>query len=154
MENLIQNAQILAAAIGRFPTFHDAEVIELTLIRKSAENNFPSLETVVRVVDVKTIGEKSELVYSKFDVKLKFVGIFGLKIENFNHQNVISDLIIKKVTDENFQPLKTDVRLLGVVGKSEIEKIKLSVKFEYCFGVEAEFLCDSAHVNSVEKTVE
>ncbi len=77
-----------------------------------------------------------------------------MKLENFNHQNVINGLEISNFSDNYFEKIKNDVRLLGVVSETEIERLNFYVKFEYCFGVEAEFLCQSVVIDSVELMID
>lgn len=152
MQNYLQNAELLVETIGKFPTFHDAEVLEISLKRSAAEKlSPPRLETTIRIIEIEaqTSEEKSVYIYHQFDVQLSFTNIFGVKIENFNHQNVIDDVVVKEVESEDFRRFEGDDRLLGVVSDEEINRLKLSVKFEYCFGVEAKFLCDSIIVESV-----
>lgn len=141
MKDFIQNADLLIDAFGKFPTFHDAEVIEMNLKRRTKDELFPILSSLIYIKNYKT-GEK-------FVINLVFKSIFGLKLENFGHQNVLGNLFISEFSDEFFNETKKDKRILGVVGKAEIERLNYYVKFEYCFGVEAEFLCGEIVMDSV-----
>ncbi|HEX8250209.1 MAG TPA: Imm50 family immunity protein [Pyrinomonadaceae bacterium] len=140
MEDKVQNAELLIDIFGKFPSFHDAEVWKITLNRKVSEKPSPTLEALIYVY---SSGKKCL-------VNLEFTGFFGLKLENFNHQNALGDLEIREITEPDFNEYGTDARLLGVTGKNEIQRLKFYVKFHYCFGVEAEFLCSSVSVASVE----
>src|SRR5215203_3260126 len=141
MKAKIQNAELLINAFGQFPTFHDAEVVQILLKRKNNREYCPTLEALIRISNYKT--------GNKFLVNLLFKYIFGLKLENFNHQNVLGDLYITEFSEEFFEKSKHDKRLLGVVSKAEIERLNYYVKFEYCFGIEAEFLCGEIIIDSM-----
>ncbi len=140
MENIIQNAESLIEIFGRFPSFHDAEVWKIILNRRGSENHLPALEALIYVY---SSGRKCL-------VNLEFAGIFGLKLENFNHQNVLGDLEIREIAEQDFDEYRGDARLFGVTGKNEVQRLKLYVKFHYCFGIEAEFLCAGVNLISVE----
>jgi hypothetical protein len=141
MKNKIQNAELLTDIFGKFPSFHDAEVVQIILNRKVNNKFCPTLEALINI-------EQYNLGNS-FLVNLKFTNIFGLKLENFNHQNVLGDLTIETFSDKYWESIKHDSRLLGVVSPKEIERLNFYVKFHYCFGVEAEFLCNEVIVDSV-----
>ena len=151
MENFIQNSNLLIDAVGKFPTFHDAEVLEITLKRKDGAKSSPTLQTIIRIVRLieQIKDEKVSLLHLKYDVDLTFTDICGLKLENFNHQNVLSDLYVSDFSDEYWNSIKDDPGMRDVVSQSESDRLNYYVKFEYCYGIEAEFLCGSITANSV-----
>ncbi len=146
MESKIKNIELLTDIFEKFPSFHDAEVLQITLKRKDDGKFCPIMETLI---DIEHYG-----LGNSFLVNLKFKGIFGLKLENFNHQNVLGNLSIEKFSDEYLESIKRDSRLLGVVSQKEIDRLNFHVKFHYCFGVEAEFLCNEVIVDSVNLLTE
>jgi hypothetical protein len=95
--------------------------------------------------------ENGELVKNYHNIDLTFTAIFGLKLENFNHQNVLGSLVISEFSGKLPDNLCQDVRLLGVVSRAEIDNLKFYIKFDYCFGIEADFFCKSVIVNSVTR---
>lgn len=141
MKEKIQNVELLINAFGKFPTFHDAEVVQILLKRKNDGKYCPTLEALILISNYNA-GEK-------FLINLIFKYIFGLKLENFNHQNVLSDLYITDFSENFYEDTKHDKRLLGVVSQEEISRLNYYVKFEYCFGIESEFLCNEVIVGSV-----
>jgi Immunity protein 50 len=143
MQKYIKNAELLIQKFGYFPIFHDAEVIEISLKRRFEGKLCPTLSTLIQITNYKT--------KESFLVELLFKSIFGLRLENFNHQNVLNDLLISEFSQEFFDKIKTDERLMGVVGKRELENLNYYVKFEYDFGIEAEFLCGEIILESVRK---
>jgi hypothetical protein len=140
LENQIQNVELLTDLFGCFPSFHDSEVVQLILDRKVDGKFCPTLTAKIRVYNSKI----NSL------VTMKFTQIFGLKLENFNHQNVLGDLKIEEIVRTDFKGFENDERLLGVISKSEIEQQNFKVKFEYCFGIEADFLCSSIIIEDVQ----
>ncbi len=142
MEKNIQNTEILIDIFGKFPSFHDAEVVQVAIKRKDSGEYCPTFNALIKINNHNSGDD--------FLVDLKFKSIFGLKLENFNHQNILGDLEIREFSDKYFEELKSDDRLLGVVGNQEIERLNLYVKFYYCFGIEAEFLCQSVSIESVK----
>jgi hypothetical protein len=147
----IQNVELLTNVFGKFPSFHDAEVIQIILKSKKNDKLCPTLEALIRSYEMSSKQDEQgkNLYKHHYLVNLKFKYIFGLKLENFNHQNVLGSLIISEFSNEYWESIKQDSRLLGVVGKQEIERLNFHVKFEYCFGIEAEFLCSEVVVESV-----
>ncbi|HSK72978.1 MAG TPA: Imm50 family immunity protein [Pyrinomonadaceae bacterium] len=142
MENKIQNTELLMDIFGKFPNFHDAEVVKTALKRKENDEYCPILETSVLI--------KHYGLGDSFLVNFKFKSIFGLKLENFNRQNVLGSLEIQEFDDEYFESLKSDKRLRGVTTRQEVEGLNFYVRFNYCFGIEAEFLCESIVIESVK----
>lgn len=143
MEKHIKNSDLLIRKFGSFPGFHDAEVVEISLKRRFERKICPVLYALIQIKNYQT-GES-------FLVELLFKSIFGLRLENFNHQNVLNDLFISEFSQEFFDTIKTDARLMGVVGKRELDNLDYYVKFEYCFGIEAEFLCGEIILESVQR---
>ena len=141
MKEKIQNSELLIETFGKFPTFHDAEVVQISLKRKNSGRYCPTLEALISISNYNSV--------EKFLVKLVFINIFGLKLENFNYQNVLGNLYVSDFSEEFFENTKHDKRLLGVVSKTEVERLNYYVKFEYCFGIEAEFLCNEVVIDSV-----
>lgn len=151
MKNLnIEDYKLLEATIGTAPTFHDSEIVRIVLESRAEEETVPTLSAIIRVAVY--AGEQSETgksKYDKYNVHLSFADIFGLRLENFNHQNVLEDLIISKFDGEVPAKLLQDIRLRGFIVPQTIEDIRFHVKFAYCFGVEADFFCTSIKVVSV-----
>lgn len=142
MQEKIKNSELLTEAFGKVPSFHDAEVVQINLARRFGDEMRPALEASIKVANYHHS--------AYFLVKLSFRSIFGLRLENFNHQNVLGGLIVEDFSEEFFDSLKSDDRLRGVVGPGEIERLEYYVKFEYCFGIEAEFLCGEIVAESIE----
>lgn len=146
MENKILNSEVLVDIFGKFPSFHDSEVVQIIIKRKESGKFCPTPEALISI--------KHYGLDNSFLVKLSFKYIFGLKLENFNHQNVLASLSIESFSEEHLESIKQNSRLLGVVNQEEIERLNFHVKFHYCFGVEAEFLCNDVIIDSVNLLTE
>lgn len=123
------------ALFGDWPTFHDAEVLSLSL-----ERAFP-VQTGVSLVRIKVVVRRYEAAHvgtAEFHMAMKcgaivtfvFHGVSDAELEGFNYQNVINSL---------------------QVSPSEDEKKRLKVEIESIWGLGGIFLCDRAEVENVEE---
>ena len=87
--NKIKNANKLIKFFGEFPSFHDSEIVEVKLDRR-----LPSLE--IKIYTFLMQNEVDKKGHYKRDkeciVVIKFSSIENLQIEDFNRQNVISNI--------------------------------------------------------------
>jgi Asp-tRNA(Asn)/Glu-tRNA(Gln) amidotransferase C subunit len=134
MESKIQNSHLLTGIFGRWPSFHDAEVLRITLDRGESGSFEPSLEAVIHVFEMTSeVDDKGYyLLKNHVAVCFRFREIVNLSLEGFNQQNVLQHLAIDHLSDR------------------EQDKVKFKVVFEGIFGVEAEFHCESISIESVE----
>lgn len=125
----IHNVELLTNIFGRFPSFHDAEIVRLTLDRGDQKSGGPSLTAEVHAFEMTTeIDDKGVFILKNHVlVKLCFREISSLFIDDFNQQNVITDLFIESANDGG----------------------KLNVAFEGIFGADVRFQCDSISIESV-----
>ena len=137
IESKIQNSHLLTDIFGRWPSFHDAEVLRLTLDRGERDNFEPSLEAAVHVFEMTSdVDDKGRYVLNNHVVvRFRFSRIVNLSLEGFNRQNVLQYLEIENLSDR------------------EQDKVKFKVLFEGIFGVKAKFHCDSVNLESVEPYV-
>ncbi len=87
----IENKQVVLDALGRWPSFHDAEVVTLELTRAL---RIPSVRLTVYVFNVLgSIDDKGHYVRSEEQLLvLTFRDVADVSFEEFNQQNVMSDL--------------------------------------------------------------
>jgi len=90
IESLIQNSQKLTEFFGCWPSFHDADVIDLHFWRGDVKpgdwdprNIFPVLTVKVRV-----------LAATPILATLRFHDVDDFKMQGFNHMNGINDLSV------------------------------------------------------------
>lgn len=134
----IENQEALTRIFGDWPSFHDAEVLSLLLDRHGFEDRpGPTLEAKIHLFQM--TGEVDERGYFRLRnhtlVVLRFFQVDGLKLEGFNHQNVLRELSIEDISSR------------------QMEDIKFKVHFSSAFGLEASFLCRAVAVVSTEPFV-
>lgn len=118
--NQIAGSEKLVAINGRWPSFHDAEVMELTLSRGEMSGDDWILPSVTARIHVFI-----ELPNSRHTLTtIRFEGITEVNIRDFNHQNAILGLDISRSEQSSLNT--------GSV---------FSVEFRAAFGVGASFFC-------------
>jgi len=135
IESLIKGREKLLAIFGRWPSFHDAEVMEIRLARKPKERREKRDRGVELLARIHTWDMTNEVDSSGYYVlknhtfvTFRFSGVEELKLEGFNHQNVIFGLTI--------QPKES----------SDAGSSKFRVDFDPSFGVDAIFDCSAIEV--------
>src|SRR6266436_3276343 len=133
----IQNRYPLTDIFGRWPSFHDAEVLRILLDRGESKLFRPSLEATIHVFEMTSeIDERNRYVLKNhLAVTIRFIEIYNLSMKDFNHQNVLQGLNIDDISDP------------------ELERIKFEVSFDGIFGVSVKLQCKSISVVSVEPYV-
>jgi hypothetical protein len=133
IEARIEGSEKLIGIFGRWPSFHDAEVIELRLRRDAEDSKEKGQAGPLLTVKVHLWETTSEVDSNGFYVlrnhtvaTLRFHAVEDFKLEGFNHQNVIFGL---EITDEQ-GPQNTSP--------------SFTVSFDASFGLDATFKC--AHV--------
>lgn len=121
----IVDAAKLEAVFGQWPSFHDAEVLRVSLDRSGPVG--PALEAVIHVFETtKDVDAEGFLVRRHHtQVTLRFDGIAALRLEGFNGQNVIARLEMTK------------------------DPAGLHVTMSSSYGVEADFKCAKATIVDV-----
>jgi hypothetical protein len=128
----IENAGALVKVFGEWPSFHDAEVLEVLLRRGPGG---PSLECLLHVfATTRDVDERGSYVTLNHTlVRIRFGNLRLYELKWFNHQNAIDEL---------------DVRL-STEGQG-----RFTVYLPSNWGCEAHFACDTAAVVSVEPYTE
>jgi hypothetical protein len=123
----IYGAEKLIAAFGRFPSFHDSEVVTLLLDRDSL-----SL-TLVLLVPHFPDGE-----LKCYEVTIRFSDVESLELQDFNYQNVISYLAFEK----RIQP-----KLY-----SQEQVMRIAVELVPSFGLAASFNCRDVEFTDIHSS--
>jgi immunity protein 50 of polymorphic toxin system len=133
---LVENAEALVDIFGRWPSFHDAEVLSIHLDRSGEDG--PSLEARVHVfLMTNEVDARGYYVLTKHTlVTLRFANIILRELCWFNAQNSLSGLGIERV-----DPTNNEGRTLGA-------------SFDANYGVELDLVCDRITVRSVEPFVQ
>jgi hypothetical protein len=131
-DSLIKNSETLTSLFGYWPSFHDAEVISLTLNRDG-----PALLADIHVFEMtRQVSEKGTYVCRHHCVvTLRFSTVDQVQLEGFNQQNVLMGLRIEDVSAR------------------QLEKIKFEVYFDSSFGVDCSFACFGIEVLAVRPGV-
>jgi hypothetical protein len=129
----IQGSELLTSVFGLWPSFHDAEVVRMELVRGVPFEEGPDLRTDVHAFEItKDVGPDGHFVLRHHVlVSFRFRGIDQLRIEGWNNQNALTDLQI------------TDIR------SDQLDVLTYEVSFDGSWGVHAEFLCRSVEIESV-----
>jgi len=129
------NSESVVAAFGCWPTFCEAEVISFSVERALPYRNGSSLARMaIHVREYKTVGEGSvdfaHVLTKSILVRFAFDGISEVEFSEFNHQNVIQDLLVSQ--------------------DKEVKDGRLLVEVESIWGFGGGFRCSAARVESVE----
>ena len=128
----IENAHLLEDVFGRWPSFHDAEVLRIVLDRGNVET-LPTLEAQIHAFEMTSeIKDGAYVLKNHVLVTFRFLEIDGITLEGFNHQNALFGLSIKDISG------------------SQLERLKFEVRFDGSWGVDVHFRCHSVKVIGVE----
>ncbi len=130
----IEYGKLLTDIFGRWPSFHDAEVISIELFRDPKGTSEPSLRAKIHVFEMTPDIDDRGFYILKNHVlaTILFRGIDENHIAGFNQQNVLRDVVIIDSSSRQLEHLNFEVRFLP------------------SFGVEAEFKCRVVEVEAVE----
>ncbi len=125
----IANAAAITSIFGRWPSFHDAEVLRLELSRQFNASFGPALVIDIHVFSMTSrVDERGHFVCENHTlVTLRFEGVDMLELDGFNHQNALSGLVISEADPESL----------------------FDVHFDPAYGVESQFKCRAIEVLSV-----
>nr|WP_295383162.1 Imm50 family immunity protein [Pseudoxanthomonas sp.] len=129
MDIEIHNSEAVTSVFGYWPNFHDAEVVELSLMRAGESSAFPSARVKIHAFRVTSeIDDRGRYVTTDHSlVTMLFERVEALELDGFNHQNAINRLRIEAIDGD-----------------------RLAVNFEAAYGLDCAFQCRSASVLSVE----
>jgi hypothetical protein len=130
----VAGSEKLTALFGYWPSFHDAEVVEIRLRRGDAQAPFPTLAARVHVFEMTDEIARSGAYVCRHHciVELLFVDVVQLELDDFNHQNALMGLEIAEVSER------------------QLERVKFEVHFDGAYGTDLRFSCRSVEVVSVE----
>lgn len=130
----IDGSEKLTAIFRHWPSFHDAEVLELKLLRGVGEGDFgPAIIAIIHVWEMTpdTGFDGTFLTRGNVIATLQFRGVGSLELTGFNEQNALFELLISK---------RTEVESQG----------SIHVEFQSSYGVSSSFVCSDVSVLSVE----
>lgn len=123
--NKIINSYKLEEIYGYWPSFHDAEIHEIKL-KRNIKGSETLLELIIHLFEMTSDADKRG--YYKLTkhnlVTIRFEEIEDMKLENFNHQNSIFELVIDKLDKEDFY--KVDINSShGCYGSFRCKRIEV-----------------------------
>ena len=133
IENQIKGSEKLTKVFGYWPSFHDAEVLEITMWRGDVEPErnsyvFPMLTTKIHLWELISEVGKYLVLRHHTIATLRFHDVNELHLSGFNHQNAIFGLsIVREEREEGPSPV-------------------FVIEFEEAFGVAAKFVCTRVEV--------
>jgi hypothetical protein len=132
----ITNAEALISVFGYWPSFHDAEVVALSLSRAFNDDYGPALAATIHVFEMTSaVSSSGHFVCHKHSiVELRFRNIDDLNLEEFNHQNALNELSIKQA-----DPLQSHRQF--------------AVSFEGASGLDCTFICQHIEVLSITQGI-
>ena len=97
----IKGAKLVTEVYGRWPSFHDAEVLRIVLDRGTSVDG-PTLAMDIRTFEMtnETDANGYFILRNEKVVSFRFVSVTELKLADFNHQNVLFDIRIDRVGEE------------------------------------------------------
>ena len=117
----IENAHLLTDRFGRWPSFHDSEVIRACFEREGADAPYMECDIYLFASTGEVDSKGYYILCDHTLATLRFCDIDLAGFEDWNNQNVLFDLKIGELkhdgTDEN-EGYKFEVELAGVYGCS------------------------------------
>ena len=132
--NYISNTEELVGIFGRWPSFHDSEVITLRLEREGpGEFDGPELFVTFHLFQGRADPSRDAGVswHNHVLATFRFARVSELEIVGFNNQNAVFDLKVEPT--------------------AEPKASLLLVTIESSFGMAASFLCSAVAVDNVER---
>lgn len=117
INELITNSQLVTEYFGYWPTFHDSEIINISLEREGVTAR-------MKIYVFNLLDEVNEQGAYKKDkecyITLKLNNITEISMSNFNHQNVIEELNLEEKLDQIHFLINSSFGLYGEITCSEI----------------------------------
>lgn len=129
----------LTELFGYWPSFHDAEIISISLDRNGEEEwEGPILHAKIHVFQMgpETKNTGGNFIFHHHSiVTFRFANVEDLEIKEFNQQNAINGLTLSEKYNER---LKQNI---------------FEVEFEQSFGVSCTFICRNIEIINIEKRI-
>jgi len=127
----IQGSEKITSVFGYWPSFHDAEVIEVMLHRNYLETGVPALTASVHVFEMTSEVSKSGHYVCRHHsiATLRFYDLSQLLLEDFNHQNALSGLALEEIASG------------------------FNVNFHSAYGMDSSFTCKAIEVVGFERGI-
>jgi hypothetical protein len=133
----ILGAERITSVFGHWPSFHDAEVVRLSLDRVGrATGAFASPTVTAEIYAFEMTSEVGAdgayVLHHRSLVTLEFRGVLDLTVDDFNGQNALFGLRIEDVSER------------------QLERVRFEVHFDAAYGLAASFGCADVEVLDVQ----
>jgi len=117
----IEGFEKVLAALGFWPSFHDAEIISFAVSRAlPLESGVSAANLTVHVRQYAEVGagtaEYQLAIVKSILVNFIFNGVLDLSISEFNHQNVINSITFKKTEFQGAPSISVDIESIWGFG--------------------------------------
>jgi hypothetical protein len=134
IETKIKNSHLLTDLFGYWPSFHDAEVMKIILDREG--NDLAHGPTIIASIYVfqmtsKVNNDGKYILKNHILADLRFDGVVELELYDFNHQNVLGELVIEDLSAR------------------QMERVRFEAAFHSIYGFGARFQCEAIGIDSV-----
>jgi hypothetical protein len=133
--NPIRGAEQLTALFGRWPSFHDAEIVRVELDRDAATDRAsgPTLTLDIYAFEAgpELAPNGQYVLRNEVLVSFRFLEVYQLALDGFNQQNAVWNLHITDISER------------------QLERARYEVHVAPSFGVGATFQCFDAEVLTV-----
>jgi hypothetical protein len=133
--NTIRGAEQLTTLFGRWPSFHDAEIVRVELDRAAVSDHAsgPTLTLDIYAFEAgpEVAPNGQYVLRNEALVSFRFLEVYQVALDGFNRQNAIWNLYITDISER------------------QLERVRYEVHVAPSFGVEATFQCFDAEVLSV-----
>ena len=103
MTESIRGAELLTAVFGRWPSFHDAEVLRLTLDRAAGADGCcgPTLTAEIYAFELtnEVAADGAYVLQNQVVVTFRFLEVAELRLEGLDRQNMLWDLYIRDIRE-------------------------------------------------------
>lgn len=120
MIDLIENSTLIIDFFGYFPSFHDFEILHVSM-----DISGPEIHMVIYAFEMSKEVKDRKYVHEKnCRIRFKFSNILGMELKDFNNQNVLSELSFKKEKEGIKTSIKSSYGLNGTIISSRKKSIQ------------------------------
>jgi hypothetical protein len=114
----IPGADEVLKVFGRWPSFHDAEVVRFLLERSASTGAGPCIVADIRAFEMtREVGTDGKYVLKNQTlVSFHFSGVDQVELNGFNGQNVLWDLVVVDIRDRQMEDLRYEITFASSYG--------------------------------------
>src|SRR5438067_11052902 len=112
MPTNLHGSEIVEAKFGAWPTFHDGEILTISLDRNGPAIQLEILLNAAGPPVTHRPHPSGSTGHPNYIVRLRFTDIENLELRDFNYQNVIWSLVIDSAIEERFTSDRVEERMI------------------------------------------